>query len=323
MSQSSFRTGSETLIFWGAGATAKLGMPTTENQTKAIKELIGSLHDAPSLAERVRNSGISREESWNILLEDLLMVLGDDLPSGTPVGHISEETREAMKRHEDNQHDEKIVHLRTLFDWAALKEVGYISPGFSHSQGFTLQDLFNILDIHIAAGQGFPVNNWHNLDHTRVVGAKRALQMILGTFFFVRWHIALKEKKDLLATYLEFGRMLGRYHQETGVSRALEGKNLKSREFYLGKVAFASLNYDPLCMWAQFVANYELNNNYPPFVGFPATSLRIFHDLGTFIPTSALCYKTPALPKRHINAKPCNHRAWRFFIVHSSGFSKL
>ncbi len=39
-------------------------------------------------------------------------------------------------------------------------------------------------------------------------------------------------------------------------------------------------------------------------------------------PTSALCYQTPALPKRHINAKLCNHRAWRFFIVHSFGFSK-
>lgn len=287
---SPLKTGSETLIFWGAGATASFGMPVTIAQAKAIRELVGSDsgEKGKSLKERVRSSGISGHERWNSLLIDLLTVLGDDLSSEKKIGFISDDGRDAMGRHCDERCDEMVVHLRTLFDWAALKEACRVCPGMDDADGFSLQDLFNVLDLHIASGQGFPVLEGTHLDHTRVIGAKRALQMILSTFFFIRWQEAIVDKKNTVEKYLEFGRILGRYHQKTAVSRAASGKKFKSRDFYLGEVAFASLNYDPLCLWIQFVANQQINNSYPPHIGFPAMPVKVFHDMGVFMGTKPI-----------------------------------
>ena len=52
----------------------------------------------------------------------------------------------------------------------------------------------------------------------------------------------------------------------------------------LGDVSFVSLNWDPIGLWMQFVANRELNRSANvPHIGAPACKLRIFHDLGHFV----------------------------------------
>ena len=72
--------------------------------------------------------------------------------------------------------------------------------------------------------------------------------------------------------------------QRRGLELAGVNTSFDSREFYMGDVSFVSLNYDPIALWCQFVANRDLNNSLcVPHVGCPASKLRIFHDLGHFV----------------------------------------
>ena len=47
--------------------------------------------------------------------------------------------------------------------------------------------------------------------------------------------------------------------QKQGVDLAHE--RYEEGKFYLGEVGFASMNYDPIGLWCQYVANRYLNNS--------------------------------------------------------------
>ena len=298
------RFGSETLIFWGAGATASVGMPVTGTQKDFINVLIGKREPRQTLRERIRDA-VNPNSRWIEPLHDLLLVLGDDIEEenkNTPegafrnIGMITPDAREAMRNNwsepSEMALDARIHHLRSLFDWPALKEAGRICPGFEEEKGFVLQDLFNVIDIHIASGQGFCAYDGP-IAHGRLVAARRALQMLLNTLFFIKWHDALDGEWQgaELKKHLGFARLLTKYHQETGIQRADSMRDYDSRDFYLGEVAFASLNYDPICLWSQFIANKNANDDYPPHIGCPAVPLKIFHDMGIFMATRRLSRK--------------------------------
>jgi hypothetical protein len=61
--------------------------------------------------------------------------------------------------------------------------------------------------------------------------------------------------------------------------------NLDQPAFYQGDVGFVSLNYDPIALWMQFVANRDLNKSPDvPTIGTPPVPLHLFHDFGHLIP---------------------------------------
>jgi hypothetical protein len=55
----------------------------------------------------------------------------------------------------------RIVDLRLTYDWPALKSVVSICPG-SATGKFKLNDLFNLLDMHIPPGFGFRAPSQHS-----------------------------------------------------------------------------------------------------------------------------------------------------------------
>ena len=72
--------------------------------------------------------------------------------------------------------------------------------------------------------------------------------------------------------------------QRQGLDLACQYR-LDQPEFYQGDVAFVSLNYDPIALWVQFIANRELNKSASvPHIGSPAVPLHLFHDFGHLIP---------------------------------------
>ena len=72
--------------------------------------------------------------------------------------------------------------------------------------------------------------------------------------------------------------------QREGLALAADGIACDSRDFYLSDLSFVSLNWDPIALWCQFVANRDLNKSPAvPHVGCPARKLKIFHDLGHFV----------------------------------------
>ena len=282
---------SKTVVFWGAGATASLGIRTTDRQTKFLRKLADR---KGRVDQRVKKALSPVDGCWIDALSDLLTILGDE-HCGPRLDIPSQRQLEAMRRNwRSDAPDElkrRVLTLCALYDWPALKEVIRVCPAYDgDDDAFQLADVFNVLDMHGHSGHGFRAQNKSFLTPAQVKGAHNALKLVLNALFYIDWQCALadhKKRQDLDRHY-EFAKLLGERMQERGVQLA-EGCSpyqFQKRCFYLGDVGFVSLNYDPVALWCQFVANRDLNKNDPPYVGAPASKLQIFHDLGHFVPTA-------------------------------------
>ena len=192
----------------------------------------------------------------------------------------------ARNWHPDNEDElrRRIVELRTLYDWLALIEVINVCPAKSDGS-FDLQDLFNVLDMNLQTGHGFQVRDDFFMPPQRVLGARNALVLLILALFYVAWHAEGRHHENL-AHYRNFAKMLTGRMQQDGLRIAAElgDERLDTDDFIRGDIAFVSMNWDPLGLWAQFVANRKANQSAcVPCVGSPAKRLQIFHDLGHFV----------------------------------------
>lgn len=278
-------TGAETLVFWGAGAAQSLGLRPTLDQADAIRKLVGG--GVLAVTDRV-DQILNSPSVWSAPLVDLLLVLGDD--ASDDIYCVALAAREAMSRHWGDRSpralDTRIHELRALYDWPALKVAVQVCPGFNDGKRFQLSDVLNLIDLHAHSFHGFPGPKVF-LPPTRLVAARRALQLIINTLFFIDWQTALTEKAGEINKHPGFARLLTEHHQQEGLRLAATRRHFDSREFYLGDVAFASLNYDPLALWMQFIANRDANFS-PPYVDVPRQPLKIFHDFGIFMAVSSI-----------------------------------
>ena len=176
----------------------------------------------------------------------------------------------------------RILHLRYTYDWLALKEIVRACPGSgepAYRERFKINDLFNIMDLHGQSGHGFHAGG-HFLTPQQVGGAKNALKMLLQAMFFIDWQVA--RKCDHLALHYDFARVLARRMQRAGIERCDQRPD--SPEFYLGDVSFASMNYDPIGLWCQMIANRNFNRSLTvPHIGCPASKLEVFLDQAHFV----------------------------------------
>lgn len=314
---------SQNVIFWGAGATAALGLPTTAGQTQFIKRITGAdAHDKP-LEERVAEALYpSDTEPWHSALFDLITILGDSDAAYDSIHSIDSQQLDAMSRNwrQGACNDElrgRIIGLRLIYDWPALKSVVRICPGSSTS-GFKLNDLFNILDMHIPAGFGVRAPARQGIsggekyeeqffDTRRLIGAKNALLMILIALFYIDYQVCISSNPDL-EKYYDFAMLLAQRMQRQGLH--LAGQHpLKDPAFYKGDVSFVSLNYDPIALWVQFIAHRELNEGPGvPYIGVPAVPLHLFHDFGHLIPA------------RRIGKPPAN---WPWYPLNEAAAQRL
>jgi hypothetical protein len=155
-----------------------------------------------------------------------------------------------------------------------------------HSSSMTW---FNLLDMHSPLGFGVraPTSSKDEgqfFDARRLIGAKNALRMLLGASFYIDYQECIRSRGDVLAQYLSFASLLGRRMQRQGIYLARQYP-LDQPAFYQADVGFVSLNYDPIALWVQFIANRELNKSASvPHIGSPAVPLHLFHDFGHPIP---------------------------------------
>ena len=287
----------QNIIFWGAGATAALGIRTTEGQTRFIKHITGPGPLEKRITEALKPND---NEHWHAALFDLITILGDEDENDDNIDFIDSNAIEAMRRNwQDGAKDEellrRIISLRLIYDWPALKSVVSVCPGISTGQ-FKLNDLFNLLDMHISPGFGFraPIRQGNSgtgkepkqfFDARRLIGAKNALLMILIASFYIDYRECILSKRGTLQKYYDFAILLARRMQSQGLELAREGHQLDQPKFYKSDVSFVSLNYDPVALWLHFNANRELNKSASvPHIGSPAVPLQIFDDFGHLIP---------------------------------------
>src|ERR1700733_1426166 len=153
-------SGPHTLVFWGAGATRELGLRVTTDQGRFISAITGATASSQSLDERVASAlDESNIDQWRTAFVDLITILGDGDDAYRSIHHIDHEQRDAMRRNwesgaSDQDLDGRIIDLRLTYDWPALKAVVSVCPG-SKSGNVRLNDLFNLLDMHIPSGFGF------------------------------------------------------------------------------------------------------------------------------------------------------------------------
>ena len=256
------------------------------------------------LHTRVRTAlGDGVPDRWLNAFSDLLEILGDHgVANGREVSaaDIHAEQVAAMARNwgsNDEDHlRNRIVELRSHYDWPALVAAINICPsrtpqsvskrtGESGDTDFALIDLFNLLDMHRHSGHGFPDKGGTFLPPQRVLGARGALGLLIQSLSYVEWHIRARRCADLDHHY-DFAVEMGRRMQSQGL-RFAEGAgpdDFEERDFILGDVSVVSMNWDPIGLWAQFVANRTLNRaSNVPHVGSPARRMQIYHDLGYFI----------------------------------------
>ena len=298
------RSGSHTVLFWGAGATASLGIPMTERQGEFLRALAPGPEGSERLEDRVRNAladGMS--DRWVSAFCDLLKILGDseEATEGTlSAADIREEQLEAMKENWECKDEEtlhkRIVQLRGLYDWPALVAAINVCPGRVANRGpgveayegknkIKLIDLFNLLDMHEQSGHGFPDRQRRFLPPQRVMGARGALVLLIQTLIYVDWHSRARECRHL-QHHVDFATELGRRMQREGLRfGAGAGPNdFELDDFIEGDVNVVSLNWDPVGLWAQIVANRSLNRaSNVPHVGRPACRMQLYHELGYFV----------------------------------------
>ena len=152
--------GPRTLVFWGAGATKALGIRTTTDQGKFIHTLADV--DSPSKPLEARVDAAlahSNREPWRAALVDLIRILGDRDDSYRSIHAINESELETMGRNwkrgaGKEELERRIIELRLTYDWPALKSAVCVCPG-ARAGNIKLNDLFNLLDMHIPSGFGF------------------------------------------------------------------------------------------------------------------------------------------------------------------------
>ena len=329
-------TGSSTVLFWGAGATASLGIHTTENQGRFLRALAPRPDRTEKLKARVRTAFERRiSNRWVAAFCDLLKILGDRemaKEDTLSAADIHEEQLKAMSRNWERKDDEelrkRIVELRSLYDWPALVAAINVCPGGAskHDTGggatgaearFELIDLFNLLDMHHQSGHGFPNRQDTFLPPQRVIGARGALVLLIQALTYVDWHAHARGHLHL-QQHQDFALELGRRMQREGLrfAAAAGPDDFELDDFIEGEVSVVSMNWDPIGLWAQFVANRSLNRDCSvPHVGSPACRMQLYHELGYFV-------AGPRIDKKHVGSKiwqPMNISSARQLNDHSHG----
>ena len=192
----------------------------------------------------------------------------------------------------------RIIDLRSLYDWPALIEAINVCPSKGSDDSFDMHDLFNVLDMNLQSGHGFRARDGSFLTPQRILGARGALVLLIQALFYTKWHARGRCHEDLLH-HFDFAKAFARRMQQDGLRIAgqIGDADLETDKFIRGDVAFISLNWDPLGLWLQFVANRNANHDAAvPHVGSPAKRLWTFHDLGHFV-------AGPRVDKNHPGSK--------------------
>ncbi len=171
-------------------------------------------------------------------LTQLITILGDRDDNYDRIDYIHADQLAAMRENwqagaSDEELKSRIIHLRLIYDWPALKSLLVICPGSSTGK-FELNDLFNLLDLHIPLGFGVraPVlrddgrsksNNEQFFDARRLIGAKNALKLILLASLYIDYQECIRSKRRILEQYRDFALVFGRRVQRHGIRAADTG----------------------------------------------------------------------------------------------------
>ena len=122
--------------------------------------------------------------------------------------------------------------------------------------------------------------------------------LLIQALTYVDWHAGAREHPHL-QHHRAFAVELGRRMPREGLRFAAQADpgDFELDEFIEGDVSVVSMNWDPVGLWAQFVANRSLNAaSNVPHIGSPAHTMKLYHELGYFV-------AGPRVDKKHSGSK--------------------
>jgi len=256
---------SETAILLGAGATASLGVPTTEQMGKTIYRLAEENGDI-NLLERIKAvyafRGIEKE------LECFLSVLGDDLRNdGVNLGEDSMINAKKILPNEFSieQTKTRILQWMTNYDWNALRRLAKKVPIERNEYGRYLIDLYNIIDgsllnNHGIQVQGIPNNDPMFLFPYRLKAARNLLILLSNLMMACAYHKVVKDNPEIFEPYIKFIETLYDLMQKETVD--LENLKYNMRDFYLMSYSIVSFNFEPIFLWFRFFINFVFSQTF-------------------------------------------------------------
>ena len=146
-------THSETLVFIGAGATAMLGMPSTQSQTNILRELSdGKKKPYEILKDFFYAEDLKKVSAFLKMLDE----------TGKDYFYVSqadiEQARVAFGCSENDEHiSSRILELRRDYDWNALKMILKICPHNKNKDSLVV-DVFSIIDKKLLTRQSLKVS---------------------------------------------------------------------------------------------------------------------------------------------------------------------
>lgn len=248
-------TNSETLVFIGAGATAKLGMPSTDSQTKIFRNLC----DEKKLKEEILSSYFTKSDLTKVIAfldfldsDNFFELRDSDLQNAKII--YGEQDEELLKK--------RILELRTEYDWNAAKKVLKICPHNERNDNF-IRDVYSIIDGKLLSHQSLKVSSGNEekiLSESRLQGARNFITLFVNMLFSATWYkITNDEKSEEFAKYKKFINSFDRLMQKE--ARDFHRKYQKqSRDFYLFTTSFVSFNFEMVFPWIFMNSHYELNH---------------------------------------------------------------
>lgn len=253
------------VIIFGAGATASRGFPATGTQNDLLKAFFFS----NSVRQFLQNEKVQKAKISKQLASELFSF-------------------------------KQVTSKNYRMDFPGLCK--YVTTFFS-KDSLTVMNLFNLLDLQrqsrFTFGSGNAVGNLYppfypeQLEHIR-----RALVALIASLIGDAMKHA--QQGGNLAQYKGFFKELAAKVRQEKMDQLQNGCSSVASDFIMSDLTYISLNWDPVVLWAMFIAHKELNDcncMYWPHENGNA-KLKIFNDFA--IPLAA----------EPIDKKPSGARRW-------------
>lgn len=271
----------ETIMFWGAGATASIGFKSTVQLGEFLLKLLESDDVLGFLKKDIYDLKIAKS------LNNLCIILDSRKTIEKLEDIIIEEYGDFKDDNDKIKKYNRIKALRNIYDCNSLKLIINICPGVIENK-LSLQDLFNIIDMHITSGNGFYTKGLnvekHFLSLEDIIKAKSTLIMLITLIHSINYNDSLYNRQELLASYYDFGKCLSELMMEEGISLINKKFKTNSRKFYMCSYSVVSMNWDPILLWMIYNANRDYNNSASiPLIDTPKVPMKLFNDMGHFM----------------------------------------
>ena len=246
----------KTLIFFGAGSTASLGLPTTAIQDSIFKDLVMS--DKP-IKERLKGKGLS-----DSLIEDLEETLTLLLDGN---GSLSNQEAEIKRKEAEKKFRKRIkdiiglsesnisryleVSFYSQYDWLAFKSIARAIYNNAEEKKITIQDVLTVITNSFLNRISLPTREIFEEDINRnkikvyvnyperLSGALKVYKLILYKIFKHKVKEIRKHRKKI-KRYEEFCKSL--VEEFISFPENLENITLNS----VSSLSLATLNWDPI-----------------------------------------------------------------------------